>query len=132
MKVFRFAALAWVAVACLFVFSLSSRAQEAEPVLVEHTYDFSGLTRAEFERTPRSGGIGDVLAPDTLFSRNGYEPRQDRWSLRHSGDEARCWDYPSDTLQSIYSFCNPEQLPMDFNGANPADGQRVKVTTTAE
>ncbi|MCC6150993.1 MAG: hypothetical protein IT461_12135 [Planctomycetes bacterium] len=132
MKVFRIAALAWVAAAALFVTSLASVAQEAEPELKDHTYDLAGLTRSEFHRTPRNGGIGDVLAPDQLFSEMGYNHREDRWSLRHSGDEARCWDESSETMSAIAGFCNPEGAPLEYNATNPSEGEHVKLRTTVE
>ncbi len=132
MKVFRFAALAWVAAAALFVTSLASVAQEAEPELSDHTYDLAGLTHSEFWRTPRNGGIGDVLAPDQVFSEMGYAHREESWSLRHSGDEARCWESSSDAMSTIAGFCNPESLPLDYNATNPSEGQHVKLRTTAE
>ncbi len=132
MKVFRIAALAWVAVAALFVSSLVTVAQEAETVVESRSYDLSGLTQAEFGRTPKNGGIGDVLAPDHLFSNDGYSHREERWSLRHSGDEARCWGEPGDAMSTIGNLCNPEGYPLDYNASNPAEGERVKVSTTAE
>lgn len=132
MKVFRFAALAWVAAAALFVSSLATVAQEAEPELVDRTYDLAGLTHSEFWRTPRNGGIGDVLAPDQLFSQVGYSHREDCWSLRHSGDEARCWESSTEAMSAVIDFCNPEGMPVEFNGTNPAEGERVKLRTGAE
>ena len=132
MKVFRIAALAWVAAAALFVSSLTSVAQEAEVVVEARSYDLGGMSQHEFVRTPKNGGIGDVLAPDHLFSNNGYSHEPERWSLRHSGDEARCWDDANEVMSSIANFCNPEGQELQFDGGNPSDGERVRVTTTPE
>ncbi len=138
MKVFRFAALAWVAAAGLFVFSLNSTAQEApveepavEAPVLEHTYDLRGLSTGELLRTPANAGIGDVLAPDRLLGNqieSGHE--LDIWTLRDSGEEARCWEDTSNLMYELISFCNLDGESADVAGLDPAGPQRVRVAAT--
>lgn len=133
MKVFRYAALAWAAAMLLAVAPPRSCAQDAEsePEVVERGYDCAGLTHTELGRIPKNGGIGDVLAPDHLFSDDGYNHDPERWSLRHSGDEARCWDGPTDVISEVAQFCNPEGYALDFS-ATRGGGERVAVRTVPE
>lgn len=92
---FRAAAVAWTVGATLLFVSYHPSAQEGpaldEPQLVSRDYEVRGLVQSEMWNAPRTGAIGDVLAPDRLFfSDDGHA--DDEWSLRDSGDEARCWE----------------------------------------
>lgn len=143
MKVFRFAALAWAAAAGLYLFSLSYQAQEgeaaapetqgeAEAAIVELKYDVRGLTRAELGIQPANGGIGDVLAPDHLFGNLFTDHELDAWTLRDSGDEARCWDTNGEVLYSLIEFCNINGDPCEVISRDRGNPVQVVVRTTED
>lgn len=133
MKVFRYAALAWAAALLLSVAPPQSGAQDAEtePELVERQYDCSGMTGDELTRAPKNGGIGDVLAPDLIFQNAGYDHNPERWSLRHSGDEARCWGSADEVMADVANVCNTDGSSLQFSGVRGAS-TRILVRTTPE
>lgn len=136
---FRAAAVAWtVGATLLFVSyhpSAQDAAEEAAPQTVSRDYDVRGLVQSEMWNAPRTGAIGDVLAPDRLFF-SGEGHAQDEWSLRDSGDEARCWDNAGEFGDDIYNLIQEAEGATDysFNGtagvltvkADEATHQRVK------
>ena len=103
---FRTATVAWTVLGILLCTAYSPSAQEAEQpeeALVTHEYDVRGLVQRELWRAPRTGAIGDVLAPDRLFF-NDDDHADDEWSLRDSGEEARCWDNADELGDEIREF----------------------------
>lgn len=96
MKVFLYVpsvALALAMVLCWGVAQPAAQdARNNESELITRTYDVRGLVSDTLERTPRTGAVGDVLAPDLLFGGGLIsEHPYDAWNLRDSGEEARCW-----------------------------------------
>jgi hypothetical protein len=112
---FRAAAVAWTVGATLLFVSYHPSAQEGpvldEPQIVSRDYDVRLLVQSELWNAPRTGAIGDVLAPDRLFFAGG-DHADDEWSLRDSGDEARCWktaEYLGSELQDLLQEADADQ-----------------------
>jgi hypothetical protein len=94
-SVIRAATAAWAVAGALLLVSYQPSAQEADgeaaSPIVTRDYDVRALVQRELWTAPRTGAIGDVLAPDRFFF-DDAEHQLDQWSLRDSGEEARCWD----------------------------------------
>ncbi|MCB9893123.1 MAG: hypothetical protein H6839_01585 [Planctomycetes bacterium] len=103
-SVFRAATAALTVAGTLLIASLQPAAQDAElqapPQQVTQSYNVRSLVQRELWHAPRTGAIGDVLAPDRLFF-TGDGHAEDEWSLRDSGEEARCWDNSDDLGREI-------------------------------
>lgn len=125
-SVVKTAAAAWAVAGALLFVSYSPSAQDvddaaAEPVFVSRQYDVRPLIQSELWQAPRTGAIGDVLAPDRLF----FDPddhNEDEWSLRDSGEEARCWEDYDDLGNQIVQFlCDADddlELSCESSGSN--------------
>lgn len=119
---FRTATVAWTVVGILLCTAYSPSAQEAEQpedALVTHEYDVRGLVQRELWRAPRTGAIGDVLAPDRLFF-NDDDHADDEWSLRESGEEARCWDDADELGDELQEFLTnaDNEVEIDYFSAD--------------
>jgi len=127
---FRAAAVAWTVGATLLFASYHPLAQEAaeeaEPQLLSRDYDVRGLVQSEMWNAPRTGAIGDVLAPDRLFfADEGHA--EDEWSLRDSGDEARCWDTAAEFGDDIYNLLQEVEGATDYSYHRTAGALTVKA-----
>ncbi len=111
--VFRLTTVACVAAAGLFALAtppLAQEAQEVQPVITSHTYTVRGLSRGEMRQGTRTNAIRDVLAPDRMLAGRVLEREWDSWSLRDSGDEARCWDDQNDVFNCFSEFIGTSDL----------------------
>ncbi|MCA8914309.1 MAG: hypothetical protein KDB90_02770 [Planctomycetes bacterium] len=102
--VFRAATVALAVAGTLLCASIQPSAQDADSDAqaqpVSKDYNVRPLVQRELWNAPRTGAIGDVLAPDRLFfSDEGHA--DDEWSLRDSGEEARCWDNSNELGETI-------------------------------
>lgn len=128
--VFRLTTVACVAAVGLFALStppFAQEAEEAQPVVTSHTYTIRGVSRSEMRLGTRTNAVRDVLAPDRLLGGRVLEREWDTWSLRDSGDEARCWEDLSDVINLLDDFCG-----MNDEGCRVVSETSVRLTGTAE
>lgn len=128
---FRAAAVAWTVGATLLFVSYHPSAQEGpamdEPQVISRDYDVRLLVQSELWNAPRTGAIGDVLAPDRLFfADEGHA--DDEWSLRDSGDEARCWESSEYLGSELHDLL--QEADADQNCS--FDSSRDKLTVSAD
>lgn len=123
--VFRSTAAACVAAAVLFVASAPNIAQEDDE-MITRTYHVRGIVQDENRRDTRTNAIGDVLAPDRWLGGEDERPFE-TWSLRDSGDEARCWSQVYQLWDQIEEYTNCEYDSISFPSATS-----FTVTASAE
>jgi hypothetical protein len=114
----RVATAAWAVAGALLLVSYQPSAQEAEgeaDLVVTREYDVRSLVQCELWTAPRTGAIGDVLAPDRLFF-DDAEHQLDQWSLRDSGEEARCWDSADELGGTIENLLSEAGVEVDNHG----------------
>src|SRR5690606_12129244 len=111
--VFRSTAAACVAAAVLFVASAPNIAQEDDQ-LITRTYHVRGIVQDENRRDTRTNAIGDVLAPDRWLGDEDDDRPFETWSLRDSGDEARCWGEVYELWDEIEEYTNCEYDSISF------------------
>ncbi|MBK8206717.1 MAG: hypothetical protein IPK87_07950 [Planctomycetes bacterium] len=111
--VFRLTTVACVAAAGLFALStppFAQEAEEAEPVVTSKIYTIRGVSQSEMRQGTRTNAVRDVLAPDRLLAGRVPERDIDAWSLRDSGDEARCWDNLHESFYCFKEFIRAEDV----------------------
>ena len=111
--VFRSATVALAVAGSMLLGSYQPSAQDAEPEIIHRSYDVRPLVQLELWNAPRTGAIGDVLAPDRLFFADS-DHELDEWSLRDSGEEARCWENSDDLATTLRYFIEAADDDAEF------------------
>ena len=123
--VFRAATVALAVAGTLLCASIQPSAQDADSDAqaqsVSKDYNVRPLVQRELWNAPRTGAIGDVLAPDRLFfSDEGHA--DDEWSLRDSGEEARCWDNSTELGDTIFGLIEDAKTTAQMPSCIPKSG----------